>query len=59
MGELYSNNDPTISLFGEKRVNRGFEASFVGVTPNGEINIEDIALKIKRKYSAGINTLCE
>ena len=47
-GELYSNNDPTISLFGEKkRVNRGFEASFVGVTPNGEINIEDIALKIK------------
>lgn len=47
-GELYSNNDPTISLFGEKkRVNRGFEASFVGVTQNGEINIEDIALKIK------------
>lgn len=47
-GELYSNNDPTISLFGEKkRVNRGFEASFVGVNKNGEINVEDIASKIK------------
>lgn len=42
-GELYSNNDPTISLFGEKkRVDRGFEASFVGVTSNGEINVEEI-----------------
>ncbi len=42
-GELYSNNDPTISLFGEKkRVYRGFEASFVGVTSNGEISVEEI-----------------
>ena len=42
-GELYSNNDPTISLFGEKkRVDRGFEASFVGVTSNGEISVEEI-----------------
>lgn len=47
-GELYSNNDPTTSLFGEKKkVNRGFEASFVGVTPEGEINVEDIESKIK------------
>ena len=47
-GELYSNNDPTISLFGEKkRVNRGFEASFVGVTPNGEISVEEIEKAIK------------
>lgn len=42
-GELYSNNDPTISLFGDKkRVDRGFEASFVGVTSNGEISVEEI-----------------
>lgn len=47
-GELYSNNDPTISLFGEKkRVDRGYEASFVGVTPNGEISVEEIEKAIK------------
>lgn len=47
-GELYSNNDPTISLFGEKkRVDRGFEASFVGVTSNGEISVEEIENAIK------------
>ena len=34
-GELYCNNDPTISIFEEKRkVNRGFQASFVAVTPD-------------------------
>lgn len=47
-GELYSNNDPTISLFGEKkRVDRGFEASFVGVTSDGEIRVEEIEKAIK------------
>lgn len=47
-GELYSNDDPTISLFGEKkRVDRGFEASFVGVTSNGEISVEEIEKAIK------------
>lgn len=47
-GELYSNNDPTISLFGEKkRVDRGFEASFVGVTSNGEISVEEIEKAIR------------
>lgn len=47
-GELYSNNDPTTSLFGEKkRVDRGFEASFVGVTSNGEISVEEIEKAIK------------
>lgn len=47
-GELYSNNDPTISLSGEKkRVDRGFEASFVGVTSNGEIIVEEIEKAIK------------
>ena len=35
-GELYSNNDPTISLFGDrKKVDRGYEASFIGVTEYG------------------------
>ena len=47
-GELYSTNDPTISLFGEKkRVDRGFEASFVGVTSTGEISVEEIEKAIK------------
>lgn len=47
-GEVYSNNDPTISLFGEKkRVDRGFEASFVGVISNGEISVEEIEQAIK------------
>lgn len=47
-GELYSNNDPTISLFGEKKwVDRGFEASFVGATSNGEISVEEIEKAIK------------
>lgn len=47
-GELYSNNDPSISLFGEKkRVDRGFEASFVGATSNGEISVEAIEKAIK------------
>lgn len=47
-GELYSNNDPTISLFGEKkRVDRGFEASFIGVTPDGEINVGELEKAVK------------
>ena len=47
-GEIYSNNDPTISLFGEKKkVDRGFEASFVGVNANGEVNIKEIISGIK------------
>lgn len=47
-GDLYSNNDPTISLFGEKkRVNRGYEASFVKISENGEILSDDIEMAIK------------
>lgn len=42
-GEIYSNNDPTISLFGEKkRVNRGFEASFVNVDNTGALNLNEL-----------------
>lgn len=37
-GELYSNNDPTVTLFGGRRtVDRGYEASFIGVNEYGEI----------------------
>lgn len=47
-GEIYSNDDPTISLLGEKkRVNRGYEVSFVGVTKSGEIMADTIAAAIK------------
>ncbi len=47
-GELYSNNDPTISLFGEKkRVNRGYEATFVDVSESGEILPKSISAAIK------------
>ena len=39
-GEIYSNNDPTFSLFGEKKyVNRGFESSFVNVDNTGAVNL--------------------
>ena len=47
-GELYSNNDPTVTLFGGKqKVNRGYEASFVGITDCGEITVEAIENAIK------------
>ena len=47
-GELYSNSDPTISLFGEKkRVDRGYEATFVNVSSTGEIIPESIMAEIK------------
>lgn len=47
-GELYSNDDPTISLFGEKKtVERGYEASFVGVNENGEISVDELEAAIQ------------
>ena len=47
-GEIYSNNDPTISLFGDKkRVDRGYEASFIGITKHGEITSEAVKEAIK------------
>lgn len=47
-GDLYSNDDPTISLFGEKRrVDRGYEVSFVKVNELGEITAEAIAAAVK------------
>ena len=47
-GDLYSNNDPTVTLFGRKKtVNRGYEASFVGVTETGEILVTTIDEAIK------------
>lgn len=47
-GELYSNNDPTVSLFGDKRrVDRGYEATFVDVSNIGEITTETVSAAIK------------
>lgn len=47
-GELYSNNDPTVSLFGDKRrVDRGYEATFVDVSNIGEITTEAVSAAIK------------
>ena len=47
-GDLYSNNDPTVTLFGGKKtVNRGYEASFVGITETGEILVTTIDDAIK------------
>lgn len=47
-GNLYSNNDPTVTLFGGKKtVNRGYEASFVGITETGEILVTTIDEAIK------------
>lgn len=47
-GELYSNNDPTESLFGNKRrVDRGYEATFVDVSNIGEITTEVVSAAIK------------
>jgi cysteine desulfurase len=42
-GEIYSNNDPTFSLFPEnKRVDRGYGAVFVGVETNGTVSIDKV-----------------
>lgn len=47
-GDLYSNNDSTVTLFGGKKtVNRGYEASFVGITETGEILVTVIDEAIK------------
>lgn len=47
-GDIYSNNDPTIGLFGEKqRVNRGYEATFVSPCDNGIVTVDDIQQAIK------------
>lgn len=47
-GDLYSNNDPTVTLSGRKQhVDRGYEASFVEVTETGEITKEAIKAAIK------------
>ena len=47
-GDIYSNKDATISLFGEKRkVDRGYETSFVGVTDSGEVTVEAVGEAIK------------
>lgn len=47
-GDLYSNNDPTVTLFGgRKSVDRGYEASFVDITEIGEILVRTVEKAIK------------
>lgn len=47
-GEIYSNNDPTTTLFGQKRmVDRGYEASFVDVSKDGNILASSVEKEIK------------
>ncbi len=47
-GDIYSNNDPTVTLFGGKqKVDRGYEATFVDVSNTGEIEKEAIEAAIK------------
>ena len=47
-GDLYSNNDPTVTLFGDKKkVDRGYEASFIGITEIGEILATTVEETIK------------
>lgn len=47
-GEIYSNNDPTTTLFGGKSVvDRGYEASFVDVSEDGNILASSIEKEIK------------
>lgn len=48
-GDIYSNNDATVTLFGgRKTVNRGYEASFVGITETGEILVTTVEEAIKK-----------
>lgn len=48
-GELYSNNDPTVTLFGGKKtVDRGYEATFVGISKCGEILATSVENAIKK-----------
>lgn len=56
-GEIYSNDDPTTSLFGKNiKVDRGYEATFVEPTEYGEITKESIQNAIKDN-SAMVSTI--
>ena len=47
-GDIYSNDDPTVTLFGDKtKVDRGYEASFVDALSTGEITKESIEAAIR------------
>lgn len=47
-GEIYSNNDPRMSLFGEnKKVDRGYEVTFIGVDRYGKASTNEFELAIK------------
>ena len=47
-GEIYSNNDPTISLSGiSRKVDRGYSASFVPVSETGEVMVDSVKAAIR------------
>ncbi len=47
-GEIYSNNDPKTALFGaNKKVDRGFEVTFLGVDSNGKVSTDVFKKAIK------------
>lgn len=47
-GEIYSNSDPKMKLFGKRpNINRGYEASFVGVDKYGRLNLNSFEEAIK------------
>lgn len=47
-GDIYSNNDPTVSLLGATRhVDRGFEASFASASEGGEVTVNRVRECIK------------
>ncbi len=47
-GEIYSNNDPRMSLFGEnKKVDRGYEVTFIGVDRYGKVSANEFEQAIK------------
>lgn len=47
-GEIYSNNDPTVTLFGDRaKVDRGYKASFVNIASTGEIPINMVTAALQ------------
>lgn len=56
-GEIYSNDDPTTTLFGgNKKIDRGFEADFVSPTQYGEVTVKSIENAIKNN-TAMVSTI--
>lgn len=47
-GEMYSNDDPSVDLFGrKKKINRGYEVSFISPDNQGRINASSVREELK------------